>query len=87
MRALILIDIENGLTKKKNLYNESIFFDTVKYAIKAFCDSDKTCTWTAKTRAPVFASLRRVTFTPLTAGPLPARLQTTASNYEPYIKI
>lgn len=40
MRALILIDIQNGLTKKKTLYNETIFIDTVNSAIKAYRDSD-----------------------------------------------
>ena len=40
MRALILIDIQNGLTKKKTLYNESVFFDTVNSTIKAYRDSD-----------------------------------------------
>jgi len=40
MRALIIIDIQNGLTKKKTLYNESIFFDSVNSAIKAYRDSD-----------------------------------------------
>ncbi len=39
MKALILIDIQNGLTKKKTLHNESIFFDTVNSAIKLFRDS------------------------------------------------
>ena len=39
MRALILIDIQNGLTKENTLYNESIFFDTVNSAIKAYRDS------------------------------------------------
>lgn len=40
MRALILIDIQNGLTKKKTLYNESVFFDTINSAIKSYRDSD-----------------------------------------------
>ena len=39
MRALILIDIQNGLTQKKTLYNEKLFFDTVNSAIKAYRDS------------------------------------------------
>lgn len=39
MKALILIDIQNGLTKKKTLYNESVFFDTLNSAIKAYRDS------------------------------------------------
>lgn len=40
MKALILIDIQNGLTKKKTLYNESIFFETINYLIKSYRDSD-----------------------------------------------
>lgn len=40
MKALILIDIQNGLTKKKTLYNESIFIDTVNSAIKTYRDLD-----------------------------------------------
>ena len=40
MKALILIDIQNGLTKKKTLYNESIFFDTINSLIKSYRDSD-----------------------------------------------
>ena len=40
MRALILIDIQNGLTKKKTLYNESVFFDTINSVIKLYRDSD-----------------------------------------------
>ena len=40
MKALILIDIQNGLTKKKTLYNESLFLDTVNSAIKSYRDSD-----------------------------------------------
>ena len=40
MKALILIDIQNGLTKKKTLYNESIFFDTINTLIKSYRDSD-----------------------------------------------
>lgn len=40
MKALILIDIQNGLTKKKSLYNERLFFDTINSAIKAFRNSD-----------------------------------------------
>jgi GrpB-like predicted nucleotidyltransferase (UPF0157 family)/nicotinamidase-related amidase len=40
MRALILIDIQNGLTKKKILHNENVFLDSVNSAIKAYRDSD-----------------------------------------------
>ena len=40
MRALILIDIQNGLTKKKTLYNERVFFDTINSAIKSYRNSD-----------------------------------------------
>ena len=40
MKALILIDIQNGLTKKKSLYNERLFLDSVNAAIKAYRDSD-----------------------------------------------
>lgn len=40
MKALILIDIQNGLTHKKTLYKESIFLESVNAAIKAYRDSD-----------------------------------------------
>ncbi len=40
MKALILIDIQNGLTKKKMLHNERVFLDSVNAAIKAYRDSD-----------------------------------------------
>ena len=40
MKALILIDIQNGLTKKKILHNERVFLDSVNSAIKAYRDSD-----------------------------------------------
>ena len=40
MKALILIDIQNGLTKKKILHNETVFLDSVNSAIKAYRDSD-----------------------------------------------
>lgn len=36
MKALILVDIQNGLTKKKTLYNEKLFINSVNSAIKAF---------------------------------------------------
>jgi len=40
MRALILIDIQKGLTKKKTLYNENAFIESINSAIKAYRDSD-----------------------------------------------
>ena len=40
MRALIIIDIQCGLTRKKTLYNAKLFLDTVNSAIKAFRLSD-----------------------------------------------
>ena len=40
MKALILIDIQNELTKKKPLYNEDLFLDTINSAIKAYRISD-----------------------------------------------
>ena len=40
MKALILIDIQNGLTKRKSLYNEKLFFDIINSAIKNYRDSD-----------------------------------------------
>ena len=40
MKALILIDIQKGLTKKRMLYNESLFFDTINNVIKNYRDSD-----------------------------------------------
>jgi len=39
MNALLLIDIQNGLTKNKTLYNEEFFFDSVNNAIKFFRES------------------------------------------------
>ncbi len=38
MKALILIDIQNGLTKKKTLYKEQVFINSVNSAIKAYRD-------------------------------------------------
>ncbi len=38
MKALLIIDIQNGLTKKKTLYNESCFIETVNAAIKEYHD-------------------------------------------------
>jgi nicotinamidase-related amidase len=40
MKALILIDLQNGLTKKKRLYQEAIFLDTINSAITTFRDSN-----------------------------------------------
>ena len=37
MKALLVIDIQKGLTKKK-LYNDSVFIDTVNGAIKKYND-------------------------------------------------
>jgi GrpB-like predicted nucleotidyltransferase (UPF0157 family)/nicotinamidase-related amidase len=39
MKALVLIDIQNGLTKKNCLFNEKLFFDTINSAIEAFRNS------------------------------------------------
>ncbi len=39
MKALILIDIQNGLTKKKTLFNEQLFFRSINAAIKDYRDS------------------------------------------------
>lgn len=39
MKALILIDIQNGLTKNRTLYTEKLFFDTINNAVKKFRDS------------------------------------------------
>lgn len=40
MKALIVIDIQNGLTMKKNLYNDTIFINTVNLAISKFRKSE-----------------------------------------------
>jgi nicotinamidase-related amidase len=40
MKALILIDIQKGLTKNKSLYKERLFFDSINSAIKEYRDSD-----------------------------------------------
>lgn len=37
-KALILIDIQNGLTKKKNLFNKEVFLDSVNFSIRRFRD-------------------------------------------------
>jgi len=39
MKALILIDIQNGLTKKRTLHNEKLFFDTINNAIIDYRES------------------------------------------------
>ena len=36
MKALLLVDIQEGLTKRKNLYNASCFIKTVNYAISRY---------------------------------------------------
>lgn len=36
MRALLIIDIQNGLSQNKTLFNETLFFDTVNGAIRKF---------------------------------------------------
>ena len=38
MKALLIIDIQNGLTKKKTLYNETYFLETINAAIKEYSD-------------------------------------------------
>lgn len=40
MKALILIDIQKGLTKRKILHNEKLFFDSINEAIKDYRNSD-----------------------------------------------
>jgi len=40
MKALILIDVQNGLTKKKQLYQENLFFDTIHRAINEYRKSE-----------------------------------------------
>jgi nicotinamidase-related amidase len=40
MRALIIIDVQKGLIKRKNLYNERLFFDSINSAIKEYRASD-----------------------------------------------
>ena len=40
MKALILIDIQNGLTKNRTLYNGKFFFDTINNAVKNYRDPD-----------------------------------------------
>ncbi len=40
MKALIVIDVQNGLTKSKPLYNEQSFINTVNRAIKKYRDSN-----------------------------------------------
>jgi nicotinamidase-related amidase len=36
MEALLIIDVQEGLTKGKKLYNEKVFIDTVNSAIDKF---------------------------------------------------
>lgn len=36
MKALILIDIQNGSTKRKGLFRRSLFFDTINKAINRY---------------------------------------------------
>ncbi|MCK5147805.1 isochorismatase family protein [bacterium] len=38
MKALLIVDVQNGLTKKKTLYNESCFLETINAAIKEYHD-------------------------------------------------
>lgn len=40
MKALIIIDIQNGLTKSKPLHNEQLFIQTVNESIKSYRDSN-----------------------------------------------
>jgi len=39
MKALILIDLQNGLTKNRTLFNEKLFFDTINNAVRNYRDS------------------------------------------------
>ncbi len=39
MRALILVDIQSGLTQKKTLFRKGAFMDTANATIKSFRDS------------------------------------------------
>lgn len=36
MKALLVVDIQKGLTKRKGFYNTELFFSTVNYAIKQY---------------------------------------------------
>ena len=36
MKALLIIDIQTGLTKRESLYNHNVFFETVNSAIKKY---------------------------------------------------
>ena len=36
MKALLVIDVQEGLTKRKKLYNEQLFIETINSAIKEF---------------------------------------------------
>ena len=39
-KALLVIDIQNGLTTKRKLFNDAQFIDTVNFAIEKFRQSD-----------------------------------------------
>lgn len=41
MKALLVVDIQNGLTLKKKLFNQDIFFETVNFAIKKFKENNE----------------------------------------------
>ena len=36
MKALLIIDIQEGITKRKDLYNQSLFIETINYAINKY---------------------------------------------------
>jgi nicotinamidase-related amidase len=38
MKALLLVDIQKGLTNKKGLYNDLLFFETVNFAVEKYRD-------------------------------------------------
>ena len=40
MKTILIIDIQNGLTKKKALYNELCFIENVNSAIKKYHESE-----------------------------------------------
>lgn len=42
MIALLIVDIQNGLTKNKNLFNDSVFIETVVYTLKKFREKQNT---------------------------------------------
>ena len=39
MKALLVVDIQVGLTKRKELYNETLFIETVNNAIVRYRES------------------------------------------------